>query len=75
MKPGNFDGKRIEVWLLLGKHEFAAAREEALKLNREMPDDMMVYGFLTDANVELGNYDEAEKSAQFMLDLRPGNSQ
>jgi tetratricopeptide (TPR) repeat protein len=39
-----------------------------------MPDDVMVYGFLTDANVELGNYDEAEKSAQLMLDLRPGNS-
>lgn len=70
----NFDGKRIEVWLLLGKHEFGAARELALKLNKRMPDDVMVYGFLTDANVELGNYDEAEKSAQLMLDLRPGNS-
>jgi tetratricopeptide (TPR) repeat protein len=72
--PDNFDGKRIEVWLLLGKHEFAAARKEALKLNKRMPDDVMVYGFLTDANVELGNYDEAERSAQLMLDLRPGNS-
>jgi len=69
----NFDGKRIEVWLLLGKHEFAAAREQAIKLNNRMPDDVMVCGFLTDANVELGNYDEAEKSAQLMLDLRPGN--
>ena len=74
ISPDNFDGKRIEVWLLLGKHEFGAAREEALKLNKRMPDDVMVYGFLTDANVELGNYDEAEKSAQLMLDLRPGNS-
>jgi len=72
--PDNFDGERIQVWLLLGKHEFAAARNEALKLNKRMPDDVMVYGFLTDANVELGNYDEAEKSAQLMLDLRPGNS-
>lgn len=74
ISPDNFDGKRIEVWLLLGKHEFGAAREEALKLNKRMPDDVMVYGFLTDANAELGNYDEAEKSAQLMLDLRPGNS-
>ena len=72
--PDNFDGKRIEVWLLLGKHEFAAARQEALRLNRRLPDDVMVYGFLADANVELGNYDEAERSAQLMLDLRPGNS-
>jgi tetratricopeptide (TPR) repeat protein len=71
--PGNFDGERIHVWLLLGKHEFAAAREEAGKLNKRMPDDVMVYGFLTDANIELGKYKEAEDAAQLMLDLRPGN--
>ena len=64
ISPDNFDGKRVEVWLLLGKHEFAKAREEALKLNQRMPDDVMVYGFLTDANIELGNYEQAEKSAQ-----------
>ena len=69
----NFDGARIHVWLLLGRHEFATARDEATKLNKRMPDDVMTYGFLTDANVELGNYDEAEKAAQMMLDLRPGN--
>src|SRR5450755_1809589 len=71
--PENFDGARTHVWLLLGKHEFAAALEEAKMLNKKMPDDVMVYGFLTDANVELGNYKEAETAAQWMLDLRPGN--
>jgi tetratricopeptide (TPR) repeat protein len=71
--PDNFDGKRTEVWLLLGRHEFAAALEKAKQLNQKMPDDVMVYGFLTDANVELGNYREAEQAAQWMLDLRPGN--
>ncbi|HWZ82698.1 MAG TPA: tetratricopeptide repeat protein [Terriglobales bacterium] len=73
ISPANFDGERIRVWLLLGKHEFGPAREEALKLSKRMPDDVMVRGFLTDANVELGNYNEAEASAQMMLDLRPGN--
>ncbi|HYU47901.1 MAG TPA: tetratricopeptide repeat protein [Terriglobales bacterium] len=73
ISPGNFDGERIRVWLLLGKHEFASAREEARKLNKKVPDDVMVYGFLTDANVELGKYQEAEDAAQMMLDLRPGN--
>jgi tetratricopeptide (TPR) repeat protein len=73
VSPGNFDGDRILVWLLLGKHEFAAAREEARKLNKKMPDDVMVYGFLTDANIELGDYKEAEESGQLMLDLRPGS--
>jgi tetratricopeptide (TPR) repeat protein len=71
--PDNYDGKRIQVWLLLGKHEFAAALVEAKKLNQKMPDDVMVYGFLTDSNVELGNYKDAENAAQWMLNLRPAN--
>src|SRR5947209_13545625 len=73
ISPNNFDGARIHVWLLLGKHEFAAALEAVKPLNQKMPDDIMLYGFLTDANVELGNYADAEKAAQWMLDLRPGN--
>jgi len=73
VSPGNYDGARIQVWLLLGKHEFAAALEEATKLNKRIPDDVMVYGFLTDANVELGNYSDAEHAAQWMLNLRAAN--
>jgi tetratricopeptide (TPR) repeat protein len=73
ISPGNFDGSRIQVWLLLGRHEFGAALEAAKALNQKMPDDVMTYGFLTDANVELGNYKDAETSAQWMLNLRPGN--
>ena len=72
--PANFDGERIHVWLLLGKHEFAAALDAAKTLNQKMPDDVMLYGFLTDANVELGNYKDAETAAQWMLDLKPGNT-
>ncbi|HYY70148.1 MAG TPA: tetratricopeptide repeat protein [Terriglobales bacterium] len=73
ISPGNFDGERTRVWLLLGKHDFAAALEAATRLNKQRPDDVMLYGLLTDANVELGNYDAAEAAAQWMLDLRPGN--
>jgi tetratricopeptide (TPR) repeat protein len=73
ISPGNFDGERTAVWILLGKHEFPAALEKAKELNKQMPDDIMLYGFLTDANVELGNYDAAEQAAQWMLNLRPGN--
>jgi tetratricopeptide (TPR) repeat protein len=73
ISQGNFDGERTAVWILLGKHEFPAALEKAKELNKQMPDDIMLYGFLTDANVELGNYDAAEKAAQWMLNLRPGN--
>jgi len=73
LAPGNLDGEKIHVWLLLGRHEFADALDAAKALNKRTPDDVLIYGFLTDANAELGNYKEAERAAQWMLDLRPGN--
>lgn len=73
LAPENFEGLRVQAWLQLGRHEFAQALETAKKLNRKAPDDVMVYGYLVDANIELGNYEEAVNAAQWMLDLRPGN--
>ncbi len=71
--PNNFDAEKIQCSILIGKHEFPAALDLAKALNKRIPDDVMVYGLLTDANVELGNYADAEDSAQWMLNLRPGN--
>jgi tetratricopeptide (TPR) repeat protein len=71
--PDNYEGLKVQTWLLLGRHEFAKAREVAMKLNRQTPDDVTVYGYLADANAELGNYKEAVNSVQWMLNLRPGN--
>jgi tetratricopeptide (TPR) repeat protein len=72
LSPDNFEGKKAQATILLGRHEFGDALVAAKKLNRRAPDDLMVYFLLTDANVELGNYDDAEAAAQFGLDLRPG---
>ena len=71
--PGNFEAEKMGVWVLLGKHEFAQALDQAQALNKRAPDDLQVYGFLTDAHVELGHYKEAEEACQWMLDLRAGN--
>jgi Tfp pilus assembly protein PilF len=73
LAPNNFETEKIQVSILLGEHEFPAALESARKLNKRVPDDVMVYGMLTDANVELGNYNDAEESAQWMINLRRGN--
>jgi tetratricopeptide (TPR) repeat protein len=73
LAPENLEGQKIHVWLLLGRHEFPAALEAAKVVNKRVPDDVLVYGFLVDANAELGNYKDAEAAAQWMLDLRPGN--
>jgi Flp pilus assembly protein TadD len=73
LSPGNPEALKAQAWVLLGRHEFAKALEVAQALNRRVPDDLMVYGILTDAYVELGRYADAEVAAQWMLDLRPGN--
>jgi tetratricopeptide (TPR) repeat protein len=73
LAPNNFDTNKIRVSVLLGEHEFPAALDAAKVLNKRVPDDVMVYGLLADANAELGNYKDAETAAQWMLNLRPGN--
>jgi tetratricopeptide (TPR) repeat protein len=73
LAPDDFGALKARAWALLGQHEFAAALELARALNARAPDDVMVYGLLTDAYAELGRYAEAEKACQWMLDLRPAN--
>ena len=73
LAPDNYGGLRIRAWVLLGQHDFSEALQLAETLNRKAPDDILIYAFLTDAHVELGDYEKAEEAAQWMLDLRPGN--
>jgi tetratricopeptide (TPR) repeat protein len=73
LSPDNFEALKVKAWVLLGQHDFSGARSLATTLNRRAPDDVMVYGLLTDASAELGLYADAEAACQWMLDLRPGN--
>jgi tetratricopeptide (TPR) repeat protein len=73
LAPNNFETRKVQVSILLGEHEYPAALEAAKALNKRVPDDVMVYGLLADANVALGNYRDAEDAAQWMLNLRRGN--
>lgn len=73
LSPDNFETEKIHVSILLGEHEYPAALGQAQSLNKRVPDDLMVYGLLTDADVELGNYKDAEEAATWMLNLRRGN--
>jgi tetratricopeptide (TPR) repeat protein len=73
LAPGDLEASKVRAWVRLGQHRFADALALAQELIHRAPDDVMVYGLLTDASVELGRYDEAEKAAQWMLDIRPGN--
>ena len=71
--PDNFEARKAEVVILLGRKEFAGALERATALNKKTPDDVLVYGLVADADIELGNYKKGERAAQWMLDMRPGN--
>ncbi|GIV31451.1 MAG: hypothetical protein KatS3mg029_0802 [Saprospiraceae bacterium] len=55
----------------LSLHDFAGALQtanEALALN---PHNAAIYGVLVDANVELGNYEQAVEMADKMVSIRP----
>jgi tetratricopeptide (TPR) repeat protein len=73
LSPDNFEGLKSEVRVLLGMHDYSAALLHARILNKRTPDDLAMYGLLTDAYSALGDYVDAEPAAQWMLNLRPGN--
>jgi tetratricopeptide (TPR) repeat protein len=73
LSPGNFETEKVRVWLLLGRHEFRKALDAAIPLNKKVPDDVTVYGYIADANTELGNYPAAVDAIQWMLRIKPGN--
>jgi tetratricopeptide (TPR) repeat protein len=69
--PKHVDAICAKATVLLSQHHFSDAlvvAQEAVKLN---PDKASTYGLLCDAQVELGNYDEAVKMADKMVSLRP----
>lgn len=72
-RPDGNDAALVgQAALAASKHDFGAARalaEEALVINAYSSS---AYGVLTDALVELGEYEPAFRSLQRMLDLRPG---
>ena len=71
--PDNLEGQKARLMILLGRGEFRQVRALAKVLNRKTPDDVLLYGFIADAAIALGDYSDAEEAAQWMLDMRPGN--
>jgi len=71
---GNFEALKAQVEVLLGQQRWEEARESARSLNRSTPDDVPLWGYLAEAAFELGDYDEAVKTTQWMLDLRRNNT-
>lgn len=74
VEPDNYDGLKLRTKLQLTYHRFAEALATAQHIQTFRDDDHDVWGQMTDALVELGDYPAAVKAAQKMVDLRPDSS-
>lgn len=74
VEPDNYDALKLRAKLQLTDHRFAEALETARHAQTIRNDDHDVWGQITDALVELGDYPGAVKAAQRMVDLRPDSS-
>ncbi len=70
-EPKNFDALCCKSSVLMSQHHFAEGltiAKIALPIN---PNNSFIYGLMCDANVELGNYNEAVKMSDKMISIRP----
>ncbi len=74
LAPDNYDALKLRAKLLLTYHRFREALAVAERAQAKNPKDDDVYGALTDALVEIGDYPAAVKAAQTMVDLRPNTA-
>jgi len=70
-EPQNRLARNLRALVLLENHAFAEARDLAEQILAEDADDISALGTKSDAELELGDFDAAEKSAQRMVDLKP----
>lgn len=73
-EPNDLTARKFKASLDLTYHRFDEALALGTELLQQNPADAFIYGVLTDANVELGNYDQAVAAAQKMVDLRPNSA-
>ncbi len=69
--PKNFEATTFKASVKMSQHQFAEARTLAERARQINPSNAYVYGVLVDANVELGNYQEAVAMSDKMQALKP----
>ena len=67
----NFEATVYKASLRMSQHQFADAKKIAEEAKNINPNNAYVYGILVDANVELGNYEEAITNSDKMQALKP----
>ncbi len=72
--PSLMESRKTDIRNLLDHSDFAAAAEKSKQLNREAPDNVLSYQLMAASELGLGNYEQAERDIQWMLDLRIGKA-
>ena len=72
--PDDSSALMLRAALLLTYHRFREALEEAKRAQVPGRESADLYGVMTDALVELGDYPAAVEAAQKMMDLRPDSA-
>ena len=71
IEPKNFEANVYKASLRMSQHQFADAKKIAEEAKAINPNNAYVYGILVDANVELGNYEEAVAMSDRMQAIKP----
>ncbi len=71
LDPKNADVPAIRASIAIGRHHFKEAKEFAEKALTINPNREIYYGLLGDAEIELGQYQNAVDNFQKMVDIRP----
>ena len=69
--PQNFEATTFKASVKMSQHQFSEARALAEKARKINPNNAYVYGVLVDANVELGDYEQAVIMSDKMQELKP----
>jgi len=64
----------LRAMVLLNDHKFREARDIAQSILKKDPEAVFAWGSLSDALLELGSLEEADRAAQRMMDLKPSLS-
>ncbi len=67
----NFEAMYLMGTLCLSRHQFKEALEWGIKAKNINPDNAPLRSVIYDAQIETGKYDEAIKTVQEMVDMRP----
>ncbi|MBI3238516.1 MAG: tetratricopeptide repeat protein [Flavobacteriia bacterium] len=70
-EPQNFDALCCKATVLLSQHHFSEALKVAKSALPINPNNAFIYGLMCDSYVELGQYKQAVKMADKMINIRP----